>query len=104
MWCSRPRATSSAGDMHTWNACRRNELRDVSRSMTTSGQPRAVAGAAGDVSEDLVADPVDGPDDDDRADVRPEPVDREVRRDPLGERDHGDVDHEVEEAERHDDQ
>src|SRR5262245_27855227 len=40
--------------------------------------------------------------DDRRADVRPEAVDREVRRDPLGERQHQDVDHEVEEPERDD--
>src|SRR2546421_13120563 len=43
------------------------------------------------------AGPVHDPDDHDHADVRPEAVDREVRRDPLGERDHRDVDHQQEE-------
>jgi hypothetical protein len=54
--------------------------------------------------DDRGDDPVDEPRDYHRADVRPEAVDREVGRDPLGESQHRDVDHEVEEAERHDDQ
>ena len=57
-------------------------------------------------SSDSRAEPthVHEPDDDRRADVRPEPVDREVRRDPLGQREHEHVDREVREPERHDDQ
>jgi hypothetical protein len=54
--------------------------------------------------EQGVQDPVHEPDHDHRADVRPESVDREVRRNPLGQRQHRDVEHEVEEAERDDDQ
>src|SRR5437764_8571595 len=42
--------------------------------------------------------PVHEPDDHDHADGCPEAVDREVRRDPLGERDERDVDHEEEQA------
>ena len=39
---------------------------------------------ADDVVQDHAQDPVHQPDDDRRADVRPEALDREVRRDPLG--------------------
>jgi hypothetical protein len=54
--------------------------------------------------DDRRDDPVHDPGDDHGADVRPEPVDREVRRDPLDQGEHQDVDREVREAERHDDQ
>src|SRR2546430_13600787 len=57
-----------------------------------------------DIADDLATDPVHGPDNDDGAGVRPETVDREVRRDPRRERHHSDVDYEVEKTERHDDQ
>src|SRR5438105_486094 len=53
---------------------------------------------------ELAADVVHGPHHDHGAHVAPESVDREARRGPLRQRDHGDVDHEVEEAESHDDQ
>jgi hypothetical protein len=54
--------------------------------------------------EERAQDPVHEPDDDRGADVGPEPVDREVRRDPLGEGEHRDVEDEVEEPERDHDQ
>src|SRR3954451_9508963 len=77
-------------------------------SKTASGsEPRldqARTATSFQAPDDLAADPVDGPDDDDSPDVVPEPVDREVRRDPLRERDHRDVDEQVEEAERDEDQ
>src|SRR3990172_6353365 len=60
------------------------------------------------VAPDPVEQPADRdvhePDDDGGPDVRPEPVDREVGGDPLGEREHEDVEREVREAERDDDQ
>jgi hypothetical protein len=74
-------------------AIRRSWLKAIRRRLLDAG-----------AVEQRVKDPVHEPDDDHRPDVRPEPVDREVRRDPLGERQHRDVEHEVEEAERDDDQ
>src|SRR5262245_14936544 len=59
---------------------------------------------AGDRPDQLRHEPVDEPDDDRRPDVRPEPVDREVRHDPLGEQQHHDVHEEVRDAERQQDQ
>jgi hypothetical protein len=54
--------------------------------------------------EERAQDPVHEPDDDRGADVGPEPVDREVRRDPLREGEHQDVEREVRQPERDDDQ
>src|SRR5919106_970770 len=59
---------------------------------------------AADAVEQRADDHVDEPDHDRGADVRPEPVDREAGRNPLGEREHRDVDREVEEAEGEDDE
>src|SRR5256714_7753050 len=57
-----------------------------------------------DPIDHLAADPVHGPHDHDHADVGPEAVDREVRRDPFRQGDHRDVDREVREPERDDDE
>jgi hypothetical protein len=65
---------------------------------------KAIARRLGRGVHDRRDDPVDDPRDDHGADVGPEPVDREVRRDPLGQSEHEDVDREVGEAERQDDQ
>jgi hypothetical protein len=73
-------------------AIRRSWLKAIARRL-----------AAGGV-DDRRDDPVDDPCDDHGAHVRPESVDREVRRDPLGQGEHRDVDRKVREAKRHDDQ
>jgi hypothetical protein len=72
----------------------------IRRSWLKAIRRRLVA----NVVEQHVQDPVHEPGDDRRADVGPEAVDREVGRDPFREREHHDVEHEVEEAERDDDQ
>jgi hypothetical protein len=72
----------------------------IRRSWLKAIRRRLVA----NVVEQHVQDPVHEPRDDRRADVGPETVDREVGRDPFREREHHDVKHEVEEAERDDDQ
>src|SRR3954453_14595508 len=92
---------SSDGGTHTSSVSVANGRPGASRSTRTSSQPQALP--AFEVSDDLSGDPVDRPDHDDRSDIRPEAVDGEVRGDPLREREHRDVDQEVEEAERPDD-
>jgi hypothetical protein len=74
-------------------AIRRSWLKAIRRRLLDAG-----------AVEQRMKDPVHEPDHDHRPDVRPQPVDREVGRDPLGERQHRDVEHKVEEAERDDDQ
>jgi hypothetical protein len=59
---------------------------------------------AADAVQERRHDPVHEPGDDRRTDVGPEAGDREIGRDPLGETEHRDVEHEVEEAEGDDDQ
>src|SRR6478609_8725147 len=95
---------SSAAGTRTWSVSSASGPPDASPSTTTSGQAKAASVSAFEVSDDLSADPVDRPDHHDSADVRPEAVDGEVRRDPFGERHHRDVDQEVEEPEGDDDQ
>ena len=65
---------------------------------------RASGRTRGRALDERVRGPVHEPHDHDHADVRPEAVHREVGDDPRGQRDHPDVDQQVEEPERHEDQ
>src|SRR5829696_7778537 len=101
--------------MRTWSAFSQSARPAGSRATTSGGKSRSdkaallASGQAGTPAalralEHQIRDPVDGPDHEDGPDVGPEARDRKVRRNPLGQSEHGDVDHEIEEAEREDDQ